>query len=268
MPIYSYSKISAFEQCPLKYKFRYIDNIVIIEKNIESFLGKMVHSALEWLYLEVKKGFIPSLDELIFYYAKNWKSQFDLEPLIINGNFSVDDFYNRGIKFLADYYIQHHPFDDNTIEVEKGIEILLDKGKNYKIKGFIDRLVYNLKTGEYEVHDYKTSNSAPSQEKIDTDKQLALYSIAIKELFGEDKNVLLVWHYLAYNRKIHSRRSDENLKEFRKEIIDLITKIESTKDFPAKKSALCNWCEYKKICPAFTNEKFFLEKNETLDKWD
>lgn len=275
MPSYSYSKITTFEQCPLKFKFRYIDNVVIIEKSIESFLGKMVHSSLEWLYTQVNRGIIPTLDELIFHYARNWKNQFYAESLIINGDFSVDDFYNKGIKFLADYYIENRPFDDNTIAVEKGIEINLDEQKGYKIKGFIDRLVYNLKTGEYEVHDYKTSNSLPNQEKIDKDKQLALYSIAIKSLFGEDKEVLLVWHYLAHNKKMLSRRSNENLQEFKKEVIGAIDSIESAKEFPANKSALCNWCEYRKICTAFGNpavdkdkEPFFMEKNETLDKWN
>jgi len=48
------------------------------------------------------------------------------------------------------------------------------------------RLVKNIQTGEYEIHDYKTANSLPRQEDIDNDRQLALYAIAIKELFGKD----------------------------------------------------------------------------------
>ena len=63
---YSHSKINTFEQCPLKFKFRYIDKIVPeIEKSIESILGNAVHSTLEWLYYEVKKKRVPSVDEII-----------------------------------------------------------------------------------------------------------------------------------------------------------------------------------------------------------
>ena len=167
---------------------------------------------------------------------------------------NVSDYFNKGIKFLVNYYLNHKPFDDNTIEVEKEILINLDGKGEYKIRGFIDRLSYNLKTGEYEVHDYKTSNNLPSQEKIDNDRQLALYSIAIKEIFGEDKKVILVWHYLSFNKKIHSRRTDEQLKKLKTETLNLIKEIESTASFTPTKSALCNWCEYKPICPAWGNK--------------
>ena len=77
MSVYSYSKISTFEQCPLKYQFRYIDKIYIIERSIESFLGEIVHSALEWLYLSVKKNILPSLDDMISYYDEQWNKDYN-----------------------------------------------------------------------------------------------------------------------------------------------------------------------------------------------
>jgi len=56
MAIYSHSKLSTFEKCPLKFKFRYIDKIIPeIQKSIESHLGSSVHDALEWLYIQVKQ---------------------------------------------------------------------------------------------------------------------------------------------------------------------------------------------------------------------
>ena len=126
----------------------------------------------------------------------------------------------------------------------------MDKQKEYFIRGYIDRLVLN-EDGEYEVHDYKTANNLPRQEEVDNNTQLPLYAIAIKELFGEDKEVLLIWHYLAYNKKIYSRRNNEQLKQLRKETIELIKKIESTTEFPANKTILCDWCEYRDVCGAW-----------------
>ena len=158
--------------------------------------------------------------------------------------------------------MRHKPFDDNTLEVEKRIMINLDEKGEYKLQGFIDRLVHNLEKDEFEIHDYKTGNSLPAKEKIESDRQLALYSIAIKELFGKDKEVLLIWHYLAHNQKIVSKRTNEQLQQLKKEIIELITKIEATIEFPAKKTILCDWCEYKKIC-----SKFNKPKEELLDIW-
>jgi|TARA_Y100000310_G_scaffold265344_1_gene276338 putative RecB family exonuclease len=255
MKIFSHSRLSSFEQCKLKYKFRYIDKIIPdIEKTIESYLGSVVHSVLEWLYNQVKKNRIPTIDEVIVKYSEIWKAEYEEEIPIAKKQMTAGDYFNKGIQFLIDYYMKHKPFDDNTIEVEKEIIFNLDEDGKYKIKGFIDRLVYNLETEEYEVHDYKTSNNLPKQEFLDKDRQLALYSIAIKEIFGEEKKVILIWHYLSFNQKLYSKRTDEQLKKLKQETLELIKKIELTTEFPPKKSVLCGWCEYKQICSAFGNK--------------
>ena len=242
MKIFSHSRLSTFEQCKFKYKLRYLDNIIPdIEKTIESHLGNVVHSVLEWLYNQVKKNKIPTIDEVIVKYSEIWKKEYEEEILIVKKQMTAKDYFNKGIQFLIDYYMRHKPFDDNTLAVEKEIIFNLDEEGNYKIRGFIDRLVYNLDTEEYEVHDYKTSNNLPKQKTLDKDRQLALYSIAIKELFGEEKKVILIWHYLSFNKKFHSKRTDEQLKQLKQETLDLIKKIELTTEFSPKKSALCNW---------------------------
>jgi len=254
MTLYSHSKLSAFEQCKLKFKFRYIDKIVPeIEKTIESHLGHSVHSTLQWLYTEVKNKKIPTIEEIIIYYSEKWQESFSPETLIINKNLTEKDYFHKGLQFLLNYYTQNHPFDDNTLEVEKKIIIKLDDKGEYQIIGFIDRLVYNLKTSRYEIHDYKTANNLPTQERINDDRQLALYSIAIKELFGHDKEVILIWHYLAHDKKIISERTNEQLTQLKQETLELIKQIEQTQEFPANKTILCDWCEYKSICPAWGN---------------
>lgn len=252
MTIYSHSRLSTFEKCPFKFKLRYLDKIIPdIEPSIESHLGKSVHNTLEWLYLEVKKGRVPSIDDLISYYAKDWEKNYRQGMVIVRKELTVKDYFNKGVEFLINYYQKHKPFDDNTLEVEKKISIDLNGERKYLIRGFIDRLVHNLKTGEYEVHDYKTGNSIPPKAKIDNDRQLALYAIAIKDIYGQDKKVCLVWHYLAHDIKICSRRTTEQLNQLKKDTIALIQRIESTTKFPTYVSRLCDWCEYKNLCPSW-----------------
>ena len=262
--IYSHSKLSTFEQCPLKYKFKYLDKIKpLIEKTIEAHLGKAVHDTLEWLYNSIKENKkIPTIDEIITYYSVKWQDEFSDEILIVKKEMSVRDYFNLGIEFLTKYFQRHYPFKENTIECEKMIFLNLDE--NTKIQGFIDRLAYNLETGEYEIHDYKTGNHLPTQEKMDNDRQLALYSIAIKELFGKDKEVCLIWHYLAHDQKVCSKRTNEQLEELKKETLELIKEIESKKEFLPNKSKLCDWCGYKEICPAW-NSKLKYDQELNLD---
>lgn len=287
MVIYSHSKLSTFEQCPLKYKLRYIDKIKPeIEKTIEAHLGTSVHDTLEWVYNSIKENSERSitLDEIINHYIDIWKKDLTQDILIVKKQLTQTDYFNKGIQFLADYYQKHYPFKDGTIECEKEITINLDE--NTQIRGFIDRLVYDIENNRYEIHDYKTAGTLPSQEKMDQDRQLALYSIAIKEIYGEDKEVLLVWHYLAYNHKIISKRTQEQLEDLKEETKKLIRDIQNTRIFLPSKSILCEWCEYKSICPEWNfeidskiSEKILSKKvnpfpefdnneKEKLDIWD
>ena len=250
MVIYSHSRLSTFENCPLKFRYKYLDKIIPpLEKSIEAHLGKVVHDTLEWLYLEVKAGRVPSLDHVVIHYSQTWRETWDDAIKNVKKRYTTKEYFNQGVGYLLDYYMRHKPFDDNTIDVEKKVFIELDKEGRYKIIGFIDRLVYNLKTKEYEIHDYKTGGNLPQPEAVENDRQLGLYSIAIKELFGKEKKVSLIWHYLAFNRRIISQRTNEQLERLKKETIELIKKIESEIEFIPKKSYLCHWCEYKEICP-------------------
>jgi putative RecB family exonuclease len=250
----------------MKYKFRYLDEIIPeMEKTIESHLGSCVHSALEWLYRQIKNGSIPSVDEVVMNYSDGWKEEYDEAIPIVRKIMTAEDYFNRGVEFLINYYMEHHPFNDNTLEVEKEILFDLDKIGEYKIRGFIDRLSYNRETNEYEIHDYKTSKTLPTQEDFEKDRQLALYAIAIKEIYGKEKSVKLIWHYLSFKKKIHVFKTNEQLEELKLKTIDLIKEIHSTKEFEPNKSYLCGWCEYKSICPAWGNRQ--PEKQTSLSEF-
>lgn len=256
MVVYSHSRLSTYEQCPLKYKYKYIDKEEPrFEQTIEAHLGKTVHDTLELIYTEAKEGRVLSLEEVMEYYTHVWRENFSPEIFIVKENMTEKDYFTLGVEFLLSYYNEHAPFKDGTIECEKRIWLNLDEEGDYKIIGFIDRLVYNFETGEYEIHDYKTANTIPSRKSVENDRQLALYSIAIKEFFGQEKQVRLIWHYLAHNTKVESTRTNEQLRQLKEDTMKLIEEIESAETFPHKKSALCHWCEFKHVCPAWKDKR-------------
>jgi len=252
MTTYSHSRLSTFEECKQKYKFRYIDKIKPdFEKSIEAHLGSSVHKALEWLYKSIISKSLPSIEDLIEEYVEYWEKNYQNSFKIVKENMNSEDYFNKGITFLINYYKEHYPFDDGTIAIEKEILITLDSEKNYRIKGFIDRLTFNLEKNRYEIHDYKTSSSLPNQEKFEKDRQLALYGIAIKEIYGNSRDIILIWHYLDHNKKIYSTRTNEQYEELKRDVVKLIEEIENTNEFPPYPSILCDWCEYKSKCPAW-----------------
>jgi putative RecB family exonuclease len=126
--------------------------------------------------------------------------------------------------------------------------LALDPAGRYQIMGVIDRLA-RAADGIYEVHDYKTSASLPSDDDLRRDRQLTFYQMSVSERFPDAREVRLVWHFLAHGKRLESRRSESEIDGHRKAAMRLIDTIEAAKDHPARESALCRWCEYRDICP-------------------
>jgi putative RecB family exonuclease len=274
---YSHSSIETFKQCSLKFKFNYITKPdIVIKQGIEAFLGNRVHETLEKLYKDLKFKKLNTIEELINYYYKQWNNNYN-EQLIENvreKDYSTTHFKEMGVDFITNYYNKYKPFDQGkTIGLE--LQITLDfknekTNENYNLVGYIDRLVMIDET-YFEIHDYKTSNQTKTQEEIEKDKQLALYSIAIKRMYPSVEKIDLIWHFLESGMEMRTSKSAEELKLLEKEIINNIETIEIAKqndDFKAKASALCNWCAFKSICPLKGHEikTKELEENEFINE--
>lgn len=245
MAIYSHSRLSTFEQCPAKFKYRYVDKISPDhEQSIEGFLGNKVHDTLEWIYNNQERDL--ELDDIIMHYIGAWNNDHHSGIKIIKEELNAEHYFNKGIKFLINYFLKHSPFRDNTIATEKKVYVNLSD--NHKLIGFIDRLVHNKEKNTFEIHDYKTG-SIKSQKELNKDRQLALYSIAIRESFENVEEVDLIWHFLDHDEIMKSKRTLDDLKQLKDEIIALINKIESTQDFEHNPSTLCKWCEFRSHCP-------------------
>ncbi|RMF95867.1 MAG: PD-(D/E)XK nuclease family protein [Candidatus Schekmanbacteria bacterium] len=247
-PTYSHSRLQTFENCPLQYKFKYIDRIKSEEEGIEAFLGKRFHEAMEKLYGDMRYKIL-TLDELLDYFDEQWEKNYSEDIVIVKKNRTKEDYYNLCKECIKNYYQRYYPFNSSKlIALEKYVKINLDDYGNYQLGGYIDRLSQR-EDGTYEIHDYKTSGSLPEQEKIDNDRQLALYQLGVQNLWNDVEKVELIWHYVVFDKEIVSRRSNEQLEELKKETIALIDRIENTEEFLPNESALCDWCTYQDLCP-------------------
>jgi len=249
MPVYSYSKLSTFDACPLQYRFRYIDGIQRKTDNIEAFLGSQVHEALHKLYRDLMFTKSNSLSDLIDSYEEQWSQKWHPLVRIVKKEYTVEHYKELGRRCIKNYYQRHLPFDDAvTIGLEKGIRFPLDETGEYQLVGYIDRLAHTAE-GVYEIHDYKTSSKLPDQQEVDSDQQLGLYQLALTELLPDARQFSLVWHYLAFDRELRSTRSPSQLARLKEQTLERIRKIEASADFPPAESPLCYWCHYPDLCP-------------------
>ncbi len=250
MPIYSHSKLKVFEECPLKYKLNYIDNIKRYEvEGIEAFLGSRAHETLQKLYDDLKLGKASTLKELFKYYDSIWKKNWNENIFIAKSHFSPSQYQELGRVYLKNYYDKFYPFNqDTTVETEMRLNFSLDVENKYRLTGIIDRL--SIKNDAYQAHDYKTgSSSLPTQKEVDTDRQLGLYYFALQNRWPQIKKINLIWHYLAFNQDLTSTRNEQGLEKLRKDTINLIDTIEAAQEFLPRESNLCAWCEYPDLCP-------------------
>jgi putative RecB family exonuclease len=253
LPVYSHSRLSSFEKCPLQYRYRYIDRIKRDTQSIEAFLGNRVHEALERLYRDLMSARPPaSLDELVALYHRNWEGQYSDRVRIVKTDRTAADYRAIGQACIEGYYRRHHPFDRGaTVGLEEHVVLDLDETARgrFQLQGYIDRLA-RAEDGAYEIHDYKTSSYLPADAELRRDRQLTLYQMAVQKRFPDAGAVRLVWHYLAFDRTLTSERTPEEIERHRRQTIGVIRTVEAATSYPARESALCRWCEYRDICPA------------------
>ena len=249
---YSNSKLETFDQCKLRYKFQYIDKIQVdIPTTIEAFMGNMVHDTLEKLYSLVELR-LPELKEILEFYSKKWNESYTPNILIAKPHLTQEDYKKLGEKFIINYYFKHIPFNESqTIKLETEEYTPLDEERLYHVR--IDRLAYKSED-VFEIHDYKTSNKPKTQKELDEDRQLAMYSVWVKNKFPNAKKIKLIWHYLVSNEQKESSRTPEQLEVLKSEVLEKAKIIESTKEFPATVNKLCNYCVFQNICPEFKKE--------------
>tara|TARA_Y100000034_G_scaffold94141_1_gene114074 strand:+ start:362 stop:1159 length:798 start_codon:yes stop_codon:yes gene_type:complete len=247
MEKFSHSKLSTFEQCRYKYKLQYIEKVKLPYEfqTIEAFLGSMVHDSLEFLYRTIEHGAI-NKEHLIEYFLLKWKAGY--KDITIVKDLKEDDYKNKGIKFLFDYYDRFFPFDDETVLLECNEYLQLKNGENYSIR--IDRLA-KVKN-DYYIHDYKTSNWLKTKDDIEKDRQLDMYALWVKLNFKAER-VFVVWHFLNFDKDVICEKKIENLEFAKEQVESLIVDINDCKIFYVNNSILCNWCEFKKICHSFAN---------------
>lgn len=250
MTLYSHSRLSTFENCPLKFRFKYVDKVrTERQQGVEAFMGSMVHDTLEKLYKDLRFQKENSVEDLLEHYRSIWRKNWNDEIIIVRKEYTQENYRKMGEEYIRTYYKRYHPFDQNkVIGLESRVIINLDPKGRYRLQGYLDRLDYAGK-GVYEIHDYKTNFNIPIKEYLEDDRQLALYALAVLNNYQDARRVKLIWHFLSVDKEVVLEKTPEQLKQLKKDTMELIDKVRAEKDYPSRPSALCEWCEFRQICP-------------------
>ena len=140
MKVHSYSSLSTFKQCPLKYKYQYVDKIKPEIEFIEGYMSKCVHEALEAFYdrSAVDYGNL-ELDDHLCYLDYNWRCGPRLSIRYAREGQTAKQYQEIGERCLTNYFNRFAPFDRRrTIGVELKVELPYCT-EDHSIVGYIDR---------------------------------------------------------------------------------------------------------------------------------
>lgn len=240
------SRVNDFTNCPQLYKYRAILNLPE-EISLDAERGKLVHAVLEDLFElpRPERNKNSALNILPSAWVKQLQGKPELEALVTNQK----EWMDRAESLLATYFDLEDPTSfDSTYR-----ELHLEKNVSEQIylHGYVDRLDV-APTGEVRIVDYKTGKSPKPGWEEKALFQLRVYAL----LYWRNEGVLprlLQLLYLGDGKTVKSNPSERELEATERILNnigdEILTAIE-TDFFPTKKSRLCDWCSFKKICPA------------------
>jgi len=245
--VYSFSRVKCFHQCPLRYRYRYLQGLKEAFRSIESFLGNVVHETLEWMYAERDLGSATDEASMLDKFAASWSERRDDSVAIIRVEDDEGDYLKLGREMLVRFL--HDTFErdlSETVALEQRLSVRLSD--TVVLTGFADR-VGRTDQGRLFVVDYKTSKNEGNGSEFSEGLQAPLYAACILRHHGE-REVLAGYHYLRHGTTRWQAVDRERATRLLQRFLDLANESEAAGDFPARPGILCAWCGFNASCPA------------------
>lgn len=246
----SASSISLFEQCPLKWKFRYIDQIPE-PPGAPAVLGTFVHSVLENL-MQLARG-TRSVEAARSIATEEWGKITSTEAFF-EADFSdkeLLEFRQFSWRKITGLWELEDPDQVNVLATEMKIDRTVD---GVPFIGFIDRLD---EVGDNTVVvDLKSGKAPDPRYEDDKTGQLLMYAAAIDEIDEVPNAISIKLLYLgdrAIERDVTKRRIKAQHKRLHT-TWDSIHEGIATDAWKPLTGPLCAWCPYVDRCPAGIDE--------------
>lgn len=241
----SYSRLSVYRQCPMKYALRYVYNLPLSPHGEAEdefhphggvdavVLGNLMHKALMQYHRRRKAD--PRVDA--------WRILAELS----RASDCPRDVARAAQGMMKKYLVSTLSRID-TLSEEKEFHWRLKEGAlQILLEGKIDRI--HREGDSLKVVDYKTGLSDAEGHRL----QLGIYRLAMESVLGTS-GILTSDCYLSTGEEIEQRFTTEELSDIRNDILDDARKIASG-DFSVDKKGSdedgdCHGCEYKTFCPS------------------
>ena len=247
----SWSAISTFRTCPLKYKFRYIDGLPEESVSAALIFGSGIHSAVEQHYQALLSGDPkPDLDALLFAYRSAWLPH-DPDAIQFGSTETRAALDTLASKMLTAFLSSPAAsVQGRVLGVEEEIRGMLVEGMP-DLYGRVDLLTEN--SDSLVITDIKTSRGKWSPEQVeDSGEQLLLYSHLASEISPGKK---ITTRFLVLT-KTKEPVIEEHVREVEPTAVKrtlagverVWRAIESGVFYPAPSPLNCANCGFRRVC--------------------
>lgn len=237
----SFSRIAIYNECPLRYKYIYVDKLPTKARSYFSF-GNSIHKVLEKFYHpeeNFKRKNKPPLEYLMELLEKHWISE----------GYKTENQEKKAKeeakKILLRYYRENIFGFKPAYIVERSFSFELDK---FKVIGRIDRI--DKVDGGYKIIDYKTSRLLPKFFREIDLLQPVIYKVAAEKALGLENTKEISMIYVRFNEEIKFNIEKRFIEKGLEKIIETGNKI-LDEQFDPLPNGRCSTCEFRNICPAF-----------------
>lgn len=242
------SKVASFRDCALAFRFSAIDRLEE-PPSAPAAKGTLVHRALERLFWNHDAGKRKAAAGAELDAA--WGDLAATEEIRGLGLDAQDErAFRQDAATLLQGYLRLE--DPDTVRAV-GMELTLEaEVGGLLLRGIIDRLDLT-DDGELVVVDYKTGRVPSANQEQQRLGGVQFYAFLCEQVLGRrPAKVRLL--YLREPVCIEAAPSDQALRGLRQRAVAVWSAIEracADEDFRPRPSALCNWCGFKALCPAF-----------------
>ncbi len=239
--------------CPLLYRFRVIDRLPSAPSPAAA-RGTLVHAVLERLFDLPAADRTP--ERAVDLLAPEWERLVAAEPALA-GLLSDDgldgpdhaSWFADASRLVDTWFTLEDPTRLEPAERELYVETEVG---GLTLRGYVDRLDI-APNGALRVVDYKTGRSPSEHFEAKALFQMRFYALVLWRSRGVVPTMLQLV-YLGNQEVLRYSPDEADLLATERKVIALWAAIEraaTTGDWRPSPSRLCDWCDYRDLCPAW-----------------
>jgi putative RecB family exonuclease len=250
-PHWSYSAISQYLSCPLRYFFQRIQRLPQMSVSSSLVLGSSVHAALAEYHRTVQQDEPTDTAKLHQIITDTWTRREKEARISYRDGETQADLLAQGVS-LVELYLREPP-PDHIIGIEQEIVAPLHNSRGEYLETPLLAIADLVTEGNEEltVQEFKTSGRAYSEMEAETSLQPTCYVNAVQETYGHPATVeytVLVKTKTPKIQRLKAVRHEDDLARLGDIVENIERAIDAKVFYPVESPLNCSTCPFRQPC--------------------